>query len=61
MGYFSDDEDLDWDEWMKLSDGQAEAIVQAEEKKYFDWLDSLKHCEQDQPGRLYGRVSGAVP
>jgi hypothetical protein len=41
MGYFSDDEDLDWAEWMKLTDEQADAIVHAEEKRYYEWFDSL--------------------
>lgn len=34
-------DDLEFEEWDRLTDEQQEAIVQREEARYFRWLDSL--------------------
>jgi hypothetical protein len=31
----------DWDEWIKLTDRQQDAICERHERAYFRWLDSL--------------------
>jgi hypothetical protein len=36
-----DDDDLDMDEWMTLSEAEQERRVFAAEREYFEWLDSL--------------------
>ena len=37
----SDDEDLDWEEWLELSDEQQEAICDREMAEYYKMLDRM--------------------
>lgn len=39
------DDDVDWDEWMKLSDDQQDAIVNREMKAYGEMLDEMSPDE----------------
>lgn len=40
------DDDLDWEEWMTLTDAQQEAVVDREVADYARWYDSLPLPEQ---------------
>jgi hypothetical protein len=42
----AEDDDLDWDEWMKMSDAQHDAILDREMKAYNEWFDRLPQDEQ---------------
>lgn len=36
-----DDDDLDWEEWMEMSDAQHDAILERTMREYSQWLDRL--------------------
>ncbi len=45
------DDDLDWDEWMEMSDAEHEAILAREMRLYNEWWDSLTPLQQYRRSR----------
>jgi hypothetical protein len=45
------DDDLDWDEWMEMTDAQQEAALEREMQLYNEWWDSLTPLEQYRHSR----------
>lgn len=45
------DDDLDWDEWMQMTDAQQDAALEREMQIYNEWWDSLTPLEQYRSSR----------
>lgn len=41
-----DDEDIDWDDWIALSDGQQDAILAREMAEHVKWFNALTPLQQ---------------
>lgn len=49
-----DDDDLDWDEWVAMSDAQHDAILDREMAEYSRWFNSLTTLQQYRHRRRRG-------
>jgi hypothetical protein len=49
-----DDDELDWDEWMSMSDAEHEAILDREMAEYSQWFNALTPLQQYRHRRQRG-------
>jgi hypothetical protein len=49
-----DDDELDWDEWMSMSDAQHDAILDREMAAYSKWFSALTPLQQYRHRRRRG-------
>jgi hypothetical protein len=55
----SEDEDIDWDDWMAMSDKQQDAILDNSMREYQNKMDSLSPLELYRHRRHFALITAA--
>lgn len=55
-----EDDDLDWDLWMEMTDAEHDAILARETRRYNEWWDSLTPLQQYRSSRRGAARRGAL-